>query len=153
MECVCLLRHCSAVHFAVSLGSAQQIPKYISASCKGEICNGACCELQIQEELESLAKQATANAMNTIKCEKHVFTNNNSYMQLLNKMKAFVLRKQQFFKTQPGLHYYTFSPTKEEVSECCLSLQRKGLVHTQCVMCGNLFAWSAALLAMCVNRS
>lgn len=78
-----------------------------------------CCKLQIQEELESLAEQATANAMNIIKCEKHVFTNNNSYMQLLNKMKAFVLCKQQFLKT---MSMHPFRPTKEEVSECCFSL-------------------------------
>lgn len=34
--------------------------------------------------------QATKNAMYTVKGEKHVFTNNGRYMQLLDKMKAHV---------------------------------------------------------------
>ncbi len=50
--------------------------------------------MQIQEELDKLAQEATANAMNLIKSEKYVFTNNNGYMKLLNKMKEYVMRKQ-----------------------------------------------------------
>ena len=50
--------------------------------------------VQIQEELDQLAQEATANAMNVIKSEKYVFTNNNAYMKLLNKMKEYVMRKQ-----------------------------------------------------------
>ncbi len=49
--------------------------------------------LQIQEELDLLAQQATTNAMYIIKSEKHVFTNNAGYMKLLNKMNAFVMRR------------------------------------------------------------
>ncbi|DBA97858.1 TPA: hypothetical protein ACH3X3_012722 [Trebouxia sp. C0006] len=48
----------------------------------------------IQEELDQLAQEATANAMNVIKSEKYVFTNNNAYMKLLNKKKECVMRKQ-----------------------------------------------------------
>ena len=50
--------------------------------------------VQIQEELDQLPQEATANAMNVIKSEKYVFTNNNGYMKLLNKMKEYVMRKQ-----------------------------------------------------------
>ena len=50
--------------------------------------------MQIQEELDQLAQEATANAINVIKSEKYVFTNNNAYMKLLNKMKQYVMRKQ-----------------------------------------------------------
>ncbi|DBA70035.1 TPA: hypothetical protein ACH3X2_012332, partial [Trebouxia sp. C0005] len=48
----------------------------------------------IQEKLDKLAQEATANAMNVVKSEKYVFTNNNGYMKLLNKMKTYVMRKQ-----------------------------------------------------------
>ena len=44
----------------------------------------------MQEELESLAQQATTNAIYVVKGEKHVFTNNGSYMKLLEKMKTHV---------------------------------------------------------------
>lgn len=44
----------------------------------------------MQEELEALACLATTNAMYIVKGEKHVFTNNGSYMTLLDKMKAHV---------------------------------------------------------------
>ncbi|KAL3151207.1 hypothetical protein ABBQ38_013050 [Trebouxia sp. C0009 RCD-2024] len=44
----------------------------------------------VQEELEALACLATTNAMYIVKGEKHVFTNNGSYMTLLDKMKAHV---------------------------------------------------------------
>lgn len=50
--------------------------------------------MQIQEKLDKLAQEATANAMNVVKSEKYVFTNNNGYMKLLNKMKTYVMRKQ-----------------------------------------------------------
>ena len=52
-----------------------------------------CVPVQIQEELDNLARQAIANAMNVIKSEKYVFTSNDNYMKLLNKMKAYVMRK------------------------------------------------------------
>ena len=50
--------------------------------------------MQVQEKLDKLAQEATANAMNVIKSEKYVFTNNDGYMKLLNKMKEYVMRKQ-----------------------------------------------------------
>ena len=49
--------------------------------------------VQVQEELEGLAYLATTNAMYIVKGEKHVFTNNGSYMTLLDKMKAHVIDK------------------------------------------------------------
>ena len=45
-------------------------------------------DLQIQEELDRLATQATANAMDAISSERHVFTSDVAYMNLFNKMKG-----------------------------------------------------------------
>ena len=49
----------------------------------------------MQEQLESLAQQATTNAMYVVKGEKHVFTNNGSYMKTLCKMKKHVMDQKQ----------------------------------------------------------
>lgn len=73
--------------------------------------------MQIQEELEGLAEQATANAMYIIKSEKHVFTNNAGYMKLLNKMKAYVMRKQG---GKAGYDHDAAADAKDEVNKCCL---------------------------------
>lgn len=67
--------------------------------------------VQIQEELDNLARQATANAMNVIKSEKYVFTNNDGYMKLLNKMKAYVMRKEAGLRTAADVA----ADTKDEV--------------------------------------
>lgn len=67
--------------------------------------------VQIQEELDNLARQATANAMNVIKSEKYVFTNNDGYMKLLNKMKAYVMRKEAGRRTAADVA----ADTKDEV--------------------------------------
>lgn len=53
-----------------------------------------CCS-QVQEQLDSLALQATTNAMYVVKGEKHVFTNNGSYMKTLDKMKKYVMDQKQ----------------------------------------------------------
>ena len=89
--------------------------------------------VQIQEELDSLAQQATANAMYIIKSEKHVFTNNAGYMKLLNKMKAYVMRKQDGDGASCGqasvmkhvayklnTEYNGAADIEDEVSICCL---------------------------------
>ena len=47
----------------------------------------------MQEEFQSLAEEATRDVMAVIKSEKYLFTNNGNYMKTLNKMKAYVLRK------------------------------------------------------------
>ena len=47
----------------------------------------------MQEEFQSLAEEATQDVMAVIKSEKYLFTNNGHYMKTLNKMKAYVLRK------------------------------------------------------------
>lgn len=80
--------------------------------------------MQIQEELHSLAQQATANAMYIIKSEKHVFTNNAGYMKLLNKMKAYVMRKQDGgdAKRDFRLAYNDATDAEDEVNVCCLPL-------------------------------
>ncbi len=67
--------------------------------------------VQIQEELDNLARQATANAMNVIKSEKYVFTSNDGYMKLLNKMKAYVMRKEAGLRTAADVA----ADTKDEV--------------------------------------
>lgn len=54
-----------------------------------------CVHLQTQQKLDNLAQQADANAMANIKGEEHVFTNNPGYMDLLNKMKSYIMRKQE----------------------------------------------------------
>ena len=78
---------------------------------------------QIQEELDSLAQQATANAMYVIKSEKHVFTNNAAYMKLLNKMKAYVMRKQDGeAKSGFAVAYNDARDAEDEVHSCCLPL-------------------------------
>ncbi len=74
--------------------------------------------VQIQEELDNLARQATANAMNVIKSEKYVFTNNDGYMKLLNKMKAYVMRKEAGRRTAADVAADTKDELNDAPSHC-----------------------------------
>ncbi len=85
--------------------------------------------MQIQEELDQLAQEATANALNLIKSEKYVFTNNNGYMKLLDKMKEYVMRKQNGHTDEDA----DARDAKDEVSESWLPLLLSALSLGLCI--------------------
>ena len=60
--------------------------------------------MQIQRELDSLAEQAAASVVDVIRGEAHVFTNDASYMELLNNMRAHILRKQGNSREADKIH-------------------------------------------------
>ncbi len=88
-----------------------------------------CVTVQIQEELDNLARQAIANAMNVVKSEKYVFTSNDGYMKLLNNMKAYVMRKTTLGRTYAEVAADNTDEVKQcsipllalQLSECCIS--------------------------------
>ena len=91
-------------------------------------CGLICVHLQVQQKLDNLAQQADANAMATIKGEEHVFTNNPGYMDLLHKMKACIMRKQEQSKLAQRLHL-PFDET-DEVSKSCFQLWLPQVRHS-----------------------
>jgi len=56
--------------------------------------------------------------MNVIKSEKYVFTNNDGYMKLLNKMKAYVMRKEAGRRTAADVAADTKDELNDAPSHC-----------------------------------
>lgn len=84
------------------------------------------CGLQIQEQLETLAKRAVTDVMSVVKGEKHVFTNDSGYMELLNRMRAHVLREQQSDARDQTVARILSGVRKQDAVSCLLLLS-KGL--------------------------
>ena len=107
----------------------------------------------MQEELEGLAYLATTNAMYIVKGEKHVFTNNGSYMTLLDKMKAHIVDKQEDKPPQnfQSMAMPSSSNSKDEVSIACC---KAAAAHTVMLCYAGLrdnYAASQMLLWACPN--